>query len=138
VKGAFGVEAIGLRTSERMIAKRLNLLKGATPWVAELVGLSDRYGYERRFVPYKSDWARANGTGSRGVWLWWTLDAGSVYETRYRTSWALSSWTHRFLTVTDAGDVIDIGEDEVRARLTQPRLPVRSGLGRRVVRRVLR
>lgn len=85
------------------------------PWVARLAGLSDRYRYDREFVQAKADYREANSRGTRGVWFWWTLESGNVYETRYRTSW--ERWTHRFLTVTPEGDVVDLTEEEVRTCL---------------------
>lgn len=87
------------------------------PWLAEIVGLHRRYRFERRFLPYKIDYSQASGTGNRGVWFWWTLESGRVYETWYRTSWQYGR-QRRYLTVTDDGQIKDLTEDEVRAWLS--------------------
>lgn len=119
MKAAFSAESIGLTASMEVSARRFGMEREFhrmnRPWVAELRGLSLRYGYERQFLKAKADYKRANSKGSRGVQLWWTLESGRVYETRYRTSW--KAWEHRFLAVTDEGDIKDLTEKEVRAWL---------------------
>jgi len=80
------------------------------------VGASDRYGWDREFLPAKVDFAEANGRGTRGIRYWWTLSTGAVYETRYRVTW--DKWRHRFLRVTDDGIIVDITAEEVPAWLS--------------------
>jgi hypothetical protein len=118
VKAAFGAEAIGLGASDNVTARMLGMSRElnrmARPWVAEIVGPDDRYGWRRRFLSHKADYRQANGGGTRGVWFWWTLESGRVYEAKYRTTWSLSSIMQRFLTVDDDGEIKDLTEDEVR------------------------
>src|SRR5690606_26902435 len=58
----------------------------STPWVAEIVGLSAKYGYDRRFLRGKEDWSQANSAGSRGVRFYFTLEEGRYYEAYRRVS----------------------------------------------------
>lgn len=119
MKAAFSAEAIGLDASTELTARRMGMERDFhrmnRPWVAEIRGLSPRYGYDRQFLRAKADYKRANSRGSRGVVLWWTLESGRVYEARYRTSWKV--WEHRFIAVADDGDIKDLTEEEVRAWL---------------------
>lgn len=48
------------------------------PWVARLVGLTER-GFAREFVRGRRDYTEATGTGSRGIWVHYLLDDG-LYE----------------------------------------------------------
>jgi len=115
VKAAFGAEAIGLQPADLAVVLMRCMSTGYSepgrPWVAEITGPSGRYRYARTFLRAKTDYKDANSTGSRGVWFWWTLEAGRVYETRYRTSW--DRWEHRFLAVTEGGEVKDLTEADV-------------------------
>lgn len=135
MKAAFGAEAIGWGYDESaaalgQMARQFALAETAQlalptaggravdplnrkPWLAEITGLHPRYRFERRFLPAKVDYARASSTGNRGVWFWWTLDGGRVYQVRYRTSWS-GGYHTRLLTVDETtGDVVDIDEGEV-------------------------
>ncbi len=60
------------------------------PWVAQLTGLSARYGFERRFVLGKKDFSRANSLGSRGVYAHYILEEGLLYEVHALLSWKRS------------------------------------------------
>lgn len=119
MKGSFGVEDIGLTSSEERLARQLGTIgsvaRSRRPWMAELTGLCPVDGFARRPLRPKRDYAEANSRGTRGVWCFWTLEAGRVYETRYRTTW--TKWHHRFLIVTTTGDVEDVSEGQVRAWL---------------------
>lgn len=125
MKAAFGAEVIGLGY-ERMSTKLLVPLGGrravdpvnARPWLAEITGPDPRYGYARKFLPSKTDYQAASSTGNRGVWFWWTLESGRVYQTRYRTSWA-GGYQRRFIAVADDGNIIDLTEEEVRTWLSE-------------------
>ncbi len=118
MKGVFCAEAIGLSASKQVTYRRLGLdrelYRHWRPWLAELIRPCPTFGYVREFVDAKVDYTRANSAGTRGVWFWWTLESGRFYETRYPVSWTRRA--HRFLTVTSGGDVVDISEDEIRAR----------------------
>lgn len=56
------------------------------PWVARITGLSDRHGFQREFIQGRRDYLDANGTGNRGVWIYYLLEDG-LYEVNELTSW---------------------------------------------------
>lgn len=102
---AFGWGNRGWERNRRLPAGRQR------PWVAEITGLSYRYGLQRRFLEGRADWTQMSSSGNRGVYLCWTLEQGKVYETRYFVSW--SKAVREFLRVTDDGDVETITREEV-------------------------
>jgi len=119
VKAIFSAEAIGLDASTEITARIMGLSREMNRWhrpgVAELTGLSGEADYERRFLRPKADYTHATSTGSRGVWFFWTLEAGRIYEARYRTSW--KDWAYRLMTVTEHGEIKDVTVEEVRGWL---------------------
>lgn len=141
MKAAFGAEAIGLGyeddvndtlavlnpVTRRAVCDALDIPSRGSrstdptnprPWVAEIVGLHPRYRFERRFLGHKTDYRQTSGTRNRGVWFWWTLESGHVYEVSYRTSWG-SGYQRRFITVTEHGEITDLNEKEVREWLAK-------------------
>lgn len=119
MKASFRAEDIGFQPGQERIYRQWGISKhmasGQRPWVAELTGLCSDYGFQRRFLTAKRDYAHANSRGTRGVWCYWVLEAGCVYETRYRSTW--DRWHHRFLMVTEDGEVKDVSEEKVRGWL---------------------
>lgn len=116
MKAAFRAEAIGFRPDVARLLRRLGV-GDQMPWVAEITGTDPRYGYARTFVKHKADFRDSNSKGTRGVWFWWTLESGRVYQVKYRESWG--GWLARFLRVTDGGDIEDLTEEEVTAWLSR-------------------
>ena len=57
------------------------------PWVAELTGLDDKYGFARRFLPAYRDYANANSAGSRGIVANYLLQEGHLYEVKSYITW---------------------------------------------------
>lgn len=118
MKAAFGAEAIGLGHQlavDALLAPfgvRARDPLNPRPWVAEIVGQHPRYGYERRFLRPRIDYRKASSTANRGVWFWWTLESGHIYEASCRTSWN-SGQIRRFVTVTEDGDIKDLTREEV-------------------------
>lgn len=87
------------------------------PWLAQIVGLSARYGLDREFLSPKIDYSRANSKATRGVYYCWTLESGQIYETSYPVSWKRTE--RKFLTVTDDGEIVTITRQEVDAWLAR-------------------
>ncbi|MDG4795088.1 hypothetical protein [Micromonospora sp. WMMD1082] len=106
-------DAVGVEWTGRRVRDPIN----RRPWAAEIIGLHERYGFDRRFLTARVDYSDASSTGNRGVWFWWTFASGHVYEVSYRTSWG-SGHHRRYLTVSDDGDVIDMSAEEVRQWLS--------------------
>lgn len=88
------------------------------PWVAEITGRDERFGLARVFVPAKRDYRETNSQATRGVWFWWTLESGRIYETRYRESWG-GGFTRKFLRVGNGGEVEDVDREEVERWLNE-------------------
>lgn len=119
MKASFRAEAMGFQPHEERTYRGLGIAQDMArrqrPWVAELTGLCPNYGFQRRFLRPKRDYADANSRGTRGVLFYWTLESGFLYETRYRSTW--DRWHHRFLLVTSDGEIQDVTEEEVRGWL---------------------
>lgn len=79
-------------------------------WVARLVGLNKQYVFEREFLSGKKDYAEANSNGSRGVYRWYDLEEGDIYEISDP-----QSWTHadRYFALSMRGKLIRMELDEV-------------------------
>lgn len=58
----------------------LSMLRTPPPWVAEITGRDPRYGLAREFLEGDRDYSLANRDGSRGVYLYFILRPGKVYE----------------------------------------------------------
>ncbi len=89
-------------------------------WVAEILGTHPKYRYERRFLRGKKDYSRANSVGSRGIFLWYTLESGRVYQVQEQTSWRRTR--RYFIRVTDEGEIEEIKGDEVKTWLAEKNL----------------
>ena len=86
------------------------------PWVAEITGPSERFGFERRFVEGMIDFKNANSKGSRGVELHFVLESGRIYEVRHHGSWKTES--RYFCVITEDGDIEEVEEAWAKDRLT--------------------
>lgn len=63
------------------------LAKGSKPWVARIDGECHKYGLSRSFVDEYMDSTGANKTGDRGIFLFFAVNEGELYECGYyRTS----------------------------------------------------
>lgn len=79
-------------------------------WVARIVGLDPRFGLAREFLRGEKDYSNASGTGSRGVMLYYWLEAG-FYEVNERLSWK----NHRryFLQVNQDATAQEVSKEQV-------------------------
>jgi len=84
-------------------------------WVAEIVGFSKKYGYDRRFMKPKKDYSRSNSKGSRGVFAEYLLESGKIYDVKSQITWRRLQ--RYFCTVTDDGEIKTITANEVNAML---------------------
>jgi hypothetical protein len=113
------IEAVGDNVRQEMMAycKMLNAMEpglgnhtfGKIPftyWVARLTGFDDYYGYKRQFLKSKKDYTEANSKGSRGVYLYFLLETGEVYE-------AKGPKGRYFCVVTDDGDIDKVTKEYV-------------------------
>jgi len=85
------------------------------PWVAEIVGLEPRWGFRRVFLRGRKDYSRSNSIGSRGVYVYYELHEGAIYDIHERTSWR--SVDRRYARIGD-GHEVRMTKDEVTAWLS--------------------
>lgn len=97
---------LGPGTSDEVIGST----SGRKPWVAEITGLDQKYGFARKFVRGRIQYKRSNNSGSRGVELWFILESGKIYEVKEHTSWK-SSYRY-FCTVNYSGDIVRVVDVE--------------------------
>ena len=86
------LEAIGGDVTCGLQDKILKMLGGTLPrryWVAEITGLSTQYGFERVFVKGRSDYTHANSAATRGVYRFYILKPGRIYEISAPLSWKM-------------------------------------------------
>lgn len=76
-------------------------------WVSQIIGSDPIYKYARSFLKGKKDYAHANSKGSRGVFVYYLLESGYVYEVKR------NSKRRFFCTVDDEGDIIEVDSNFV-------------------------
>ena len=79
-------------------------------WVAEITGTDPKWKYKREFLPYKKDYAEANSKGTRGVYAFYILDEGKLYEVKKPVSQVRHE--RYFCTVVD-GSIKRLEDGEV-------------------------
>lgn len=84
------------------------------PWVAEITGRDPRYQYSRKFLDGQKDYSEANSIGSRGVYVYYHLEPGRIYEVNDLATWRR---TDRYFCRVEDGRVIRMAEEEVLACL---------------------
>jgi len=91
-------------------------LQGNAPWVAEILGLTREGKFARRFVQGDVDYTHANSVGSRGIYRWYHLQSGRIYEVADRHTWTRT--VQYFCRVnTDDGEIVRLSRHEVLAAL---------------------
>ena len=78
-------------------------------WVAEISIDLDTGRLERRFVRGMRDYRDANGTGSRGVIIYYWLREGLLYEVNSPKSWRRCD---RYYCRAENGDVVRLSPTE--------------------------
>lgn len=83
----------------------------ASYFVAEITGFHPQFKYERHFLKCKKDYRKANSKGSRGVYAYYILEYGKIYDVLEPYSWKNS---HRyFCTVDNEGGIEILTKEEV-------------------------
>lgn len=80
-------------------------------WVAEIIGRDQVYRYGRRFLRGTRNYKYANAAGTRGIFTWYILESGRVYEVKSPQTWSRTD--RYFCRVTDDGDIVRITKEEV-------------------------
>jgi hypothetical protein len=86
------------------------------PWVAEITGKDPKFKYKRSFLRGRKDYSEANKKGSRGVYYYYELDPGKIYQINDRRSWSL---TYRYYARVIDGELVEIDESEVEECLRE-------------------
>jgi hypothetical protein len=73
------------------------------PWVADITD-------ERRVLRYNKDASQANSAFTRGVYLWFILESGRLYEVFEMLSWTRTA--KYWCTVTENGDIQKLSFEE--------------------------
>jgi hypothetical protein len=83
----------------------------ASYFVAEIIGFHPKFKYDRKFLPCKKDYRDSNSIGSRGLYAFYILESGKIYDILEPYSWKNS---HRyFCTVNELGEIIILIKEEV-------------------------
>lgn len=95
-------------------------------WVAEVTGLSPHFGIRRQFLGCHKDYSRANGIGSRGVYAYYVVETGHIYEVSEPLSWKRVD--QYFCTVDSDGNVVRLTIEDVLSHFNRRTGSVREEL----------
>lgn len=86
------------------------------PWIAEITEWRGGRWYDRSFLKGQKDFSEANSVGSRGVYVYYHLREGEIYEVHELLTWKAS---RRYFCTVREGQVVEMSTDEVQAALTE-------------------
>lgn len=95
---------------ERRLIRAIGGMPAARAWCAEIAGTDPKYTYARRFLKPQYDYEHANSVGSRGVYAFYILAEGGIYEVSSPQSWQR---TDRYFCVVENNKIRRISEQEV-------------------------
>lgn len=90
-------------------------------WCDELIPQCEGAVYRREPLRGKRDYAEANGSGTRGVFVYYTVESGHLYEVSAPLTWKHTD--RYYCIVDDAGRIVRLSEEEARAWLSAHRPP---------------
>lgn len=80
-------------------------------WVAQITGVHQVFHYERKFLKGKKDYTYSNSKGSRGVYVYYLLESGNIYEVKSPVSWKRTE--RYFCIVTEDGEIQRVNKEYV-------------------------
>jgi hypothetical protein len=86
-------------------------------WCAEITGPDPRFGFARAFLKPNISYLQANGVGSRGVFAFYNLEEGCIYEVSSPQSWKR---TDRYFCRVAGGSLLRLEKKEVQGWLNKP------------------
>lgn len=98
------------RSATAAIKERIRYEGRPKAWVARILGTDQRYAFQREFLRGKKDYAEANSTGSRGVYRWYELEEGDIYEINAPQSWTKAD---RYFALSTKGQLLRMELDDV-------------------------
>jgi hypothetical protein len=126
MKATLSLEAIGYNTYKSFsdfdrLSSKWGYPNDPAPfpcWVAEIIRWYPLdQDYSRRYLKYSTDYSKSNSKGSRGVYFWYILESGRIYQIKEPQSWSRTKLY--FCKVSDNGEIIEIAEDEARQCLKE-------------------
>lgn len=79
-------------------------------WVAEIVSLDNKWKFKREFLQGQKDYASSNNSGSRGIFSYYNLFTGAIYEVNSHVSWRKSD---RYFCRVESGQIVRMSEQDV-------------------------
>jgi len=80
-------------------------------WVALITGFDNKFNYSRQFLKPKKDYAKSNNKGSRGVYFYYILESGYIYQVSSPITWKRTE--KYFCIVSDDGEIQRVEKDFV-------------------------
>jgi len=80
-------------------------------WIAEIIGYDEKFKYARKFLKPNVDYSDANSVGSRGVYKYYWLETGKIYEVSSPQTWRRTD--RYFCCVDESGDLMRLDSDEM-------------------------
>lgn len=124
MKQILGIEWIGAETDlqlkyfsslEATLNPKIQKYKSNKPWCAEILSMSEKYGFERRFIKENLNYSKANASGTRGVELKFIVECNKPHEGYFHLSWKKKE--RKFFYMTEAGEFKEITKKELIAWL---------------------
>lgn len=84
-------------------------------WCAEITGPDPRYKFARRFLKANVDYSEANGVGSRGIFAYYNLEEGHIYDISSQINWKR---VDRYYARAGKDRLVQMSEEEVRECLS--------------------
>jgi hypothetical protein len=82
------------------------------PWAAKLTGLWPSGKFQHTFLRGNKDYSESNSKGSRGVFIYYTLESGNYYDVYELTSWKNDD--RYYCKVDVEGNIIVVDEKEIQ------------------------
>jgi hypothetical protein len=105
------IEAIGLYQKISYLGSMIKVKSRKPPWVAEILDFDDfgNYRFIREFVDPMVDYTRSNSVGSRGIYYYFHLFPGKLYEISGYETWEKN---YRYFARVYDGQLIEMTKEE--------------------------
>lgn len=120
MKASIGLEFIGCNSADLVQSlARIEGCKPDKPLFGPFVRVACRNDDGEivwRTIYGQRDYSKANSKGSRGVYVWYTLEEDKLYFVKEPKSWKSSAYY--YCAVSATGDVIKVSEEDAREWLS--------------------
>jgi len=119
MKTTIKIEIIGHNYYQRSNKKNISALIHSidvlritnSHFIAKIVKNKSKVSIKKIYLKGKKDYTDSNSTGSRGIYEWFILECGCVYEIKKPVTWKHTDMF--FCYVTGDGNIQKIEEDEI-------------------------